>query len=163
MPQLPEDAPESPGAAFARINAVASPSLDDLKTMVFLEASGQVSYGELAKAAPNAGIRALLEANGREEMAHAHRVAKVIKLLSGEDFGVPAAEDNRYAARPTGAKVDRAMLEMLVQAEDNGATLYETWAAHTADAEAAALLRQNAKEEARHGNRAKEALALLGD
>jgi rubrerythrin len=162
MPNLPANAPESPSAAFAHINAVASPSLDDLKLMVFLEASGQVSYADLARGAPNAEIRALLEANGREELAHAHRVVKVIKLLSGEDFPVPPADANPYA-RPMEAKVDRAVLQMLVGAEDNGRKLYETWADNTAHAEAAALLRQNAVEEGRHGGRAQEALGLLGD
>jgi rubrerythrin len=162
MGQLPQDAPESAGAAFARVNAVADPSLDDLKLMVYLEASGQTSYAELAKSAPNAEIRGLLEANGREELAHAHRVARVIKLRSGEDFEPPAAEDNPYAVA-SGGKVDRAMLEMLVRAEDRGGALYETWASHAADPEVAALLRQNAREELRHGDRAKQALALLAD
>ena len=161
MPQLPADAPDDAGAAFARINAVANPSLDDLKTMVYLEASGQVFYGALAKVAPNEAVRRILEANGREELAHAHRVAKAVKLLSGEAFGVPAAAENPYAQGPFNAKADRAMFERLAQGEEEGASLYETWASHAADRQVAQLLLQNAKEEARHGERAKEALALL--
>jgi rubrerythrin len=162
MGQLPANAPESAKAAFAQVNAKTTPSIDDLKLMVYLEASGQTSYGELAKGAPNPEIRTLLEANGREELAHAHRVAQVITLISGEDFAVPAAADNRYATA-SGGVVDRAMLEMLVRAEDGGCILYETWAANIGNPEAAALLRQNAKEETRHGQRAKDALALLAD
>jgi len=96
MSQLPASAPEKAGEAFAHINAVISPTLDDLKLMVFLEASGLAAYYELAESAPNAEVRSLLEANGREELAHAHRVSKVIKILSGEDFPPPNAEDNRY-------------------------------------------------------------------
>ncbi len=162
MSQLPASAPASTGEAFAHINAVTDPTIDDLKLMVFLEASGQSAYFEMARSAPNPEIARLLEANGREEMAHAHRVAKVIKLLSGEDFATPAEADNRYAVA-SGRKVDRALLEMLVGAENNGCALYETWASHTADAQAAALLRQNGQEETRHAERAAQALTLLGD
>jgi len=160
MSQLPASAPETTGAAFAHINAVVSPTIDDLKLMVFLEASGLTAYEELAQSAPNAEIGALLRANGREELAHAHRVSKVIKRLTGEDFPPPDAADNPYA-KPSGRGVDRQMLEYLVTAENNGNDLYETWASHTDDAEAAALLRQNGKEEVRHGERAAQAIALL--
>lgn len=160
MSQLPASAPDSAGAAFAHINAVVSPTIDDLKLMVFLEASGLTAYEELANSAPNAAIGELLRANGREEMAHAHRVAKVIKRLTGEDFPPPSAENNRYA-KPSGRSVDRKMLEYLVTAETNGNDLYGTWADNTADSEAAALLRQNGKEEIRHAERAAQAITLL--
>jgi rubrerythrin len=160
MSQLPAGAPQTAGEAFAHINAVTAPTIDDLKLMVFLEASGLTAYYEIAETATDPEIRQLLEANGREEMAHAHRVAKVIKLLSGEDFEPPAAEDNRYAV-PSGRKVDRDLLDFLVTAENNGCALYETWADHIGHPEAAALLRQNGKEEIRHGERARQASALL--
>jgi rubrerythrin len=160
MSQLPASAPEKVGDAFAHINAVVSPTLDDLKMMVFLEASGLAAYYDLAKSAPNDEVRGLLEANGREEMAHAHRVAKVIKILSGEDFPPPAAEDNRYVS-PLGRPLDRDLLNYLVTAEDNGNTLYQAWAENIGNAEAAELLRQNGKEELRHGERAKQAAQLM--
>jgi rubrerythrin len=162
MSQLPASAPEGAGEAFARINAVTAPSIDDLKMMVYLEASGQSAYAELAQTASHPEIRKLLEANGREELAHAHRVAKVIKLLSGETFAVPAAGDNRYA-KPSGRSADRAMLETLVAAETNGRQLYDIWAENTDHAEAAELLRQNGLEETKHGDRAQKALSLLED
>jgi rubrerythrin len=160
MSQLPAGAPDNAGAAFARINAVTAPTIDDLKLMVYIEASGKSAYEALAQTTANAEIQRLLEANGREEMAHAHRVAKAIKLLSGEDFEPPAAQDNPYVS-PSAAKVDRALLEYLVKIENNGDDLYQTWADNTANAEAAALFRQNGKEEARHGERAAQALTLL--
>ena len=158
--QLPAGAPEGAGAAFAHINAVVSPTIDDLKLMVFLEASGLAAYEALAASAPNDAVRELLRANGREELAHAHRVAKVIKRLTGEDFPPPPAEANPYV-KASGRPLDRQLLESLVAAETKGADLYETWASHTADPEAAALLRQNGKEEILHGRRAEEAVALL--
>lgn len=160
MSQLPASAPDTAGAAFAHINAVVTPTIDDLKLMVFLEASGQTAYEDLARTAPNPRISRLLAANGREELAHAHRVSKVIKQLTGEDFPPPSAEDNPYA-RPSGRIVDRQMLNQLVIAEDNGATLYETWASHIGDPVAAQWLRQNAEEETLHGQRAAQAIAFL--
>lgn len=160
MTHLPANAPANAGDAFARINAVTAPTIDDLKLMVYIEASGKSAYEGLAATSPNLEIRKLLEANGREEMAHAHRVSKVIKLLSGEDFLPPEAQDNPYVT-PSDRKVDRALLEYLVKIENNGDELYQTWADNTANAEAAALLRQNGKEEVRHGERAAQAMALL--
>jgi rubrerythrin len=162
MSGLPADAPLNSGEAFARINAVTHPTVDDFKMMVYLEASAKTSYYEMAESAPTAEIAELLQANGREELAHAHRVANVIKLVSGEDFKVPAPEENQYVA-PTGRKVERALLETLVKAENNGNDLYETWASHTENAEAAVLLRQNGVEEIRHGERVSQALTLLSD
>jgi rubrerythrin len=160
MSQLPASAPEKAGEAFAHINAVTSPTIDDLKLMVFLEASGLAAYNELARSAPNDEVRGLLEANGREELAHAHRVAKVIKILSGEDFPPPEPQDNRYVAT-VGRPLDRELLNFLVTAEDNGNALYQAWAENIGNAEAAELLRQNGKEELRHGERAKQAAQLL--
>lgn len=161
MSKLPSYMPENAGEAFKHINAVTKPTIDDLKLMVYLEASGQVAYGELAASAPNRAVATLLEANGREEVAHAHRVANAIRVLTGEAFGVPAAAENPYA-KPLGRKLDRTILEYLVAAENNGKTLYDTWADNTANQEAAALFRQNGIEEAKHGARAQEAIGLMG-
>ena len=160
MTPKPKFMPESAGEAFKHINAVTSPTLDDLKLMVYLEASGQVGYGDLARGAPNEAVAKLLNANGREEVAHAHRVAKAIRAIYGEDFPVPEATDNPYA-KSAARKLDRAMLEGLVKAENNGKTLYDTWADNTKNAEAAELFRQNGIEEAKHGARAQEAIGLL--
>lgn len=160
MSQLPASAPATARDAFAHINAVTDPTLDDLKLMVFLEASALSSYFDLAMSAPAPAIAALLEANGREELAHAHRVSQVIKLISGEDFPPPAAADNPYVT-PSSRPLDAAILGYLVGSERNGATLYEAWASHMTDAEAATLLRLNGKEEIDHANRAAQALALM--
>jgi rubrerythrin len=152
--------PETAAEAFRHINAVTKPTIDDLKLMVYLEASGKVGYGELADSAPNEAIKNLLAANGREEVAHAHRVASVINILTGEEFKVPADDDNPYAKK-SGRAVDKATLEYLVNAEFFGDKLYQTWADNCTNAEAADLLRQNGKEETKHGMRAQEALTLF--
>jgi len=161
MSRLPITAPATTAAAFAHINAVKAPTIDDLKLMVFLEASGLSGYNGLAANSDNAEIAALLQANGREELAHAHRVAQVITLLSGEAFPPPADSENPYVAA-SAPPLTRALLEGLVRAETNGDDLYESWAASLDNADAAALLRQNGREEIRHAERAAKALALLG-
>jgi rubrerythrin len=165
MTQLPPGAPASSKEALDRVNAVVNPTVDDLKLMVFLEGLGEASYHALAAAAPNEAIRRALEVNGREERAHAFRIAKAVELLSGEIVGVPTPEENPYKSNLAGAKVDRALLEMLIGAEEGGGALYETWAAHldTINAEAAELFRQSARDEVRHSARFKEALAQLDD
>ena len=101
--------------------------------------------------------------NGREELAHAHRVAKAILALGGEAFPPPAPEDNPYLAAPMPTMpVTPEALTGLANGEFGGEALYERWAAHIGNDAAAAQFRQNGKEEAEHGNRLLEAVALLG-
>ena len=161
MTQRPANMPADFESAVEYIMGVKQPTLDDFKLMVYIEAGGEAFYNGLADAAPNAEIKTLLAKNGREERAHAHRVKRVIEKLSGEAFDVPEAADNPYYAVPEGVVVDRDMLTFLIDAENCGDDLYATWADCVDDDECASLLRQNGKEEVRHGERAKEALALL--
>jgi hypothetical protein len=158
---LPEGAPATSREAFAIVNAAVTPSVRDLKLMVLLEASGLGGYGDLATASGNAAVAELLNRNGREELAHAHRVRKAIAALTGEDFEIPALEENPYYTPAAGMTVTRAMLEKIAAAEFGGEALYETWAAHIGHAEAAALFRLNGQEEAEHGARVLQAAALL--
>jgi rubrerythrin len=162
MSTLPAGAPKSVSEAFAHINAVTSPTVDDLKLMAYLEASGLEGYYGLAAGTENAKIKALLQANGREELAHAHRAAKVVTLLTGEAFAPPAAADNPYVATGGAPRpLERKILQSLIAAEENGDALYETWAKALGEGEAADLLRQNGREEIRHAQRVSQALALL--
>jgi len=153
--------PSKGGVAYAKLVNVETPTIDDLKLMVLLEAAGQGLYGGLADAAPNEAAKALLERNGREELAHAHRVSRVIEHLWGERVPVPAPEDNPLYERPQITALSRDELEGLMQAEMGGEALYDTWARNLKDDVAAKLLRQNGVEETRHGERMKEVLALL--
>ena len=82
---LPKGAPSTLGAAFAHINSLTSPSVDDLKIMVLLEAAGLALYENLASGTDNGDVAGLLMHNGREELAHAHRVAKAILAISGDE------------------------------------------------------------------------------
>jgi rubrerythrin len=160
--ELPAGAPASIGEAFARINAVSAPSINELKVMVLLEAAGQELYRNMATGTDHAGVIAILERNGREELAHGHRVARAIRAISGEDYLPPAAEDNPYLAGPVPtAQVTAEGLRGLAQGEFAGEGLYEKWATNIGNEEAAGLFRQNGKEEVEHGHRLFEAAALL--
>lgn len=159
---LPAGAPATLGEAFALINGLESPGVDDLKVMVLVEAAGLDLYKGMASGTDNPQVAALLLHNGREEMAHAHRVAKAIKSISGEDFPPPDAADNPYCAGPMPSMaVTIEGLKSLAESEFGGEAMYEMWASNSTDPEAARLFRLNGKEEAEHGGRLLEAAALL--
>lgn len=161
--ELPQGAPATLGGAFAHINAVSAPTLLDMKVMVLAEAAAMTLYYKTAEGTDVPGVVELLQHNGREEMLHAHRVSQAIKAISGEDFAPPGPDQNPYLqgeVKPLGA-VTTESLTKLAQGEFDGDQLYATWADNTANAEAAALFRQNGKEETDHGNRLLEAAALL--
>jgi rubrerythrin len=161
MSLLPKEMPQTSEAAFAYIGTIETPSVDDLKLMVCLEASGQSFYRALAAGAPSKEIGDLLNANGREEMAHAKRLQKAIRILTGETFEIPAPEANPYDTAPATLPVDAALLDDMAKGEFGGELMYEGWAAKIGNDEVATLLRQNGKEERRHGERAEQAKALL--
>ncbi len=164
MHEIPAGAPATLNEAFKHIAALDNPSVEDLKVMVLLEAAGLQLYQDMAAGADRDDIHAILLHNGREELAHAHRVAKAIGKITGVDYPVPAPEENPYLAgapmepRPITAEV----LQALAQSEFNGEGLYERWASNCPNAEAAALFRLNGREESEHGARLQEAAALLG-
>jgi hypothetical protein len=97
---IPAGSPQTLGEAFGHIYTIEKPTINDLKVMVMVEAAGMTLYEETAKATDHQGVKDLLLHNGREEMAHAHRVSKAIKALTGEDFPPPAAADNPYLVGP---------------------------------------------------------------
>jgi rubrerythrin len=160
---LPDTMPKTSEEAFAYIGTIDTPSVDDLKLMICLEASGQSFYRALAAGAPSREIGDLLAANGREEMAHARRLQKAVRLLTGETFAIPTPEANPFDTAPARLPLDAALLDTMAQGEFGGEAMYEGWAARIGNAEVAKLLRRNGREERRHGERAQRAKALLGD
>ncbi len=156
-----DTAPEA-GAAFAKLTEKKSLSKDDFKTLALLEAAGQMFYDAMADAAPNETVKKLLARNGQEEMAHAHRLKRVIKVLYDEDFEIPANASNPFCQAPMAAMViNKQSLAVIAEGEAAGEGFYDGWASHVGNDEAAKLLRLNGKEEGRHGERAKEAISLL--
>ena len=163
MHDIPAGAPATMNEAFKHIAGLDDPSVEDLKVMVLLEAAGLKLYQNLAAGADREDVVALLLHNGREELAHAHRVAKAIGKLTGADYPVPAPEENPYLAGPQPAPkpVTVELLRSLAQGEYGGETLYERWASHCPNVEAAALFRLNGREETQHGARLEQAADLL--
>jgi rubrerythrin len=161
MSALPAHLPQTVDGASAHIYAVTRPTTEDLMVMVCLEAAGQGFYDAFAAAAPNADVRAVMERNGREELGHAHRVSRALKLVYGVDFPVPEPADNPYYAHPDGVVLTREMLEGIARSETAGDALYDLWATNLGHDEAGRLLRQNGREEAQHGERMRAAAAAL--
>lgn len=157
------EVPSSTGDAFARLNAVTKPTVDDLKLMVYVEAGGQGFYDVLAANAPNEAVRTILATNGREEMGHAQRVRKAIRQITGEDFPIPSPDENplRNFGLAEDTAVTKEFLQHISQLEQSGDELYEKWAAGLDNEDAAKLLRQNAREETKHSQRLEEAVGLL--
>ncbi len=162
MLSLPEGAPPTLGEAFALINKTTHPTVDVFKLMVLVEAAGKLLYEDLASQVSDEAVKALLLHNGREELAHAHRVSRAIGKLTGTDYPVPEPAENPYVAALTPARnVTVEMLTALAEAEFSGESLYETWAQNAANVDVAVLLRQNGREEAEHGARLQQAAELL--
>lgn len=155
--------PQTIGEAFAHIGAVTTPTVADIKVMCLVEAASRELYRATAAGSDNPAVAGLLVENGDEEFLHARRAAAVLKVLTGEDFTPPEADENPYLAGgafPIG-ELTPAALRKLAQTEFDGDALYEGWAASIGNAEAAALFRANGKEETDHGNRLLQAAALL--
>ncbi len=161
MSLLPAHLPQTVDGASAYVYGVQTPTSDDLKLMICLEAAGQGFYGAFAEAAPNDEIRAAMAKNGQEELGHAHRVSRALKLVYGEDFAVPEPADNPYYAWPKGMVLSKEMLSGIAAGELAGDALYEVWATNLGHEEAGRLLRQNGKEEKGHGERMQRAASLL--
>ncbi len=161
--QLPEGAPATLMEAFGHIVAVKTPSINDLKVMVLVEAAGLEVYRQTAAQFDHPGVRALLIENGYDEFKHSLRVSDAIRAMTGEDFPSPSPADNPYLKGeiPAFGEATAAALLGLSQAEFGGKDLYEGWAVHCGNEEAARLFRMNGQEEADHGGRLVEAAKLL--
>lgn len=164
MAQLPAGAPATLMEAFGYIVNVKKPTIDDLKVMVLVEAAGLETYRGTAAQFDDPGVRALLIENGYEEFKHSLRVSDAIRAMTGEEYPAPAPADNPYLATgeiPRFGEATAQALRNLAQAEHGGRDLYEGWAQHCGNDEAARLFRMNGKEEFEHGDRLIEAARLL--
>ena len=160
---LPTDLPADFASAFARLAGLSQLTVEDMKLMILLETAGEPLYGALAAGVDNEEAKALLLQNGREETAHAHRLKKAIEILTGELYEIPALSENPYAEPAPMGEVSTQMLQGLVQGEQGGDALYQTYARNESNPEVAELLLQNGREETRHGERVEQVIALLGD
>jgi len=161
---LPADAPKTTSEAFAWLGKLANgATVDDLKILALVEAIGLRLYEEIAERAEHPEVKKLLLANGREELAHAHRVSKAIEILTGKPFPIPAIDQNPLYTGITPMPVTRAAFEGLVKAEFSGGNLYDGVASSFDNPEVVALFKQNGKEEVQHGHRVQQAMEFLTD
>ncbi len=156
------DLPADFGAAFARLSALSKLEIEDMKLMILLETAGEPLYAGLADGVEPEEAKALLLQNGREETAHAHRLKKAIEILTGDPYPIPPLDENPYGKPPPMGAVTAELLRQVIQAEFGGDSLYQRYADNEANAEVAELLRQNGREETRHGKRLEQVIELLG-
>ena len=162
MSNLPADLPADFGAAFAKLIALSKLGVEDMKLMVLLEMAGEPLYEGFAAGVESEEAQTLLRQNGREEKAHAQRLKNAIEILTGEPYEIPSPDDNPYTKLPALGEVTAETLRGLSQGEFAGDSLYQRYADNEENAEVAELLRQNGHEEARHGKRVEQVIALLG-
>ncbi|MET0546688.1 MAG: ferritin-like domain-containing protein [Caulobacterales bacterium] len=161
--QLPADSPKNTEELFARIGKMKDGgcTLDDLRILALGEAIGLALYENLAEGVENPDAKELLRQNGREEMKHAHRVAKAIEHITGEPFSIPPIEEIPFYTPLPKATVTKASLAKLAEAEFAGEDLYAAIASSFDNADAIALFKQNGKEELEHGARLVKASEFL--
>jgi rubrerythrin len=148
--------------AFARLVAIDAPSADDLKVLMYLEAAGRSAYDAMARGTSSDEVKRIFDRNGREEVGHAARLRKVIKLAYGQDIAVPGDADNPFCLGDDVVHpVTKDMIDMIVGGEQAGGDFYDRWAKSFSDAEVVKLLHQNGDEERRHGDRLRDAANLL--
>lgn len=160
MHSIPEGAPGQMHEAFSYIGGISSPTADDLRLMVLLEAAGETMYGAMADCLPDPEAAALLRASGRDERRHAQRVSEALGLL-GIEYRVPAAAENPYLKDWRSPVVTIDLLDRLAMSEYGGEAMYEQWASQCPDPAAASLLRQNGAEETVHGDRLKKVVERM--
>ncbi|MBW2244876.1 MAG: ferritin-like domain-containing protein [Deltaproteobacteria bacterium] len=158
---LPDTIPADFMAAIAHLETKDKLGVDEMKLMVLLETSGDPLYQKLASLAPEGEATDLLLKNGQEETAHAHRLKRAIEISTGEPFAMPELDENPYAEPPPFTELTPELLAGFVAGETNGDAAYQRWADNEPNPEIAALLRQNGREETRHGERVKRVSEIL--
>ena len=162
MATLPAGYPEQAFDAFAFLKSRTALSVEDMQVLAMIECFGEAFYLILAEGVNNPEAKALLTRNGNEERGHAHRMVKAIKLKSGQDFELPPNEENPFFKfTPTELHCDADLMAALMQGEADGDLVYQVWADAESDPKVAELLRQNGREETRHGERVEQVKKLL--
>jgi rubrerythrin len=125
-----------------------------------LECSGEASYLAMAELVDDERAKELLVRNGREEMGHARRVARALSIKLGHEWE-PSAELSEPMPVQAPPHLDAQILQMIVEAEQQGDAGYQKWADNETDPEVERLLRLNGREESLHGERITEVIAIL--
>ena len=162
MMTIPPGFPSDVAAAFEILKQRATLGADDLKVLAMIEAAGEAFYFRIADAVKDPRAAGLLRQNGREERGHAYRLAKMLRLQTGEDFVPPTDAENPFVtSMPPVLPSSPEFIAFLQHGEADGDRLYQVWADGATNPEVAKLLRLNGSEESRHGLRDAEVVGYL--
>jgi rubrerythrin len=163
MMMIPDGYPSDSAGAFELLQSRSTLGPNDLKVLAMIEAAGEAFYFQIAEGVQDPRAKELLRQNGREERGHAYRLAKILRLQTGEEWAVPAAQDNPFlaSAPATLPAITPEFIASLEHGEADGDRLYQRWADGAPDPEIAKLLRLNGREESRHGERDAEVIRYL--
>jgi rubrerythrin len=162
MMSIPEGFPADPVGVFDLLKGRATLNSDDLKVLAMIEAAGEALYFRIAEGVADPRAAELLRKNGREERGHAYRLAKILRLQTGEEFVPPADAENPFVTSlPASLPATPEFIASLEQGEADGDRLYQMWADGAANPEVAKLLRLNGREESRHGVRDAEVISYI--
>jgi len=85
----------------------------------------------------------------------------VIKQVFGQDFTVPAPEQNPYYMKPAGLSVTPDLRTSITQGENAGEALYDGWAPISATWKPPVSCARTAPRKRGHGERAQLAKTML--
>jgi len=145
----------------ASLGSITTLDVAAMETIYRLECSGEQFYNLLAERIGNDEAAELLRRNGREELAHARRIAKALSIRLGREWE-PSAEVSELLPIPMPADVTPDLFRGIVQGELNGDAGYQAWADKEEDPEVEKLLRLNGREETIHAERVRKVLEILG-
>ncbi len=147
-------------SAAAQLGDIKHLDVAAMELLYRVEMSGDVFYDKLASAIGNDEVAVLLRRNGREEVGHARRIRKAIDLKAGPSYVAPPELEQLYEV-PLPRTIDPGLFEAIVAAELAGDAGYQGWAKSEPDEEIKRLLLLNGREETIHGDRVREAIAIL--
>ena len=131
-----------------------------METIWRVERAGETFYGLLAERVDDPEAAELLRRNGREELAHARRIARALSILDGAEWE-PSEEVAAPLPVPMPPTVDATLFAQIVAGELNGDAGYQAWADSESDPEIARLLRLNGREETIHAERVRRVIEIL--
>ena len=134
--------------------------VEALTLMYRLEMAGERFYELLAERITHPEAKELLRRNGREENAHARRIARALSIKTGSEWS-PSAEESVLLDVPLPDEIPVELFKAVVEGEIRADGGYQAWADNEPDPEVARLLRLNGREESIHGERAAQVIELL--
>jgi rubrerythrin len=134
--------------------------VEALTLMYRLEMAGERFYQLLVERVADPEAKELLGRNGREENAHARRIARAISIKTGSEW-TPSAEVAELLAVPLPDEIPVDVFKAVVEGEIRADGGYQAWADNEPDPEVERLLRLNGREESIHGERVTKVIEIL--